>query len=248
MKARRQHAANRVDGRLDGEIRPMRIHAGTNPYAEGSAEVSIGSTKILVTATIDQPAAGEGGAPGGIAATLNMLPRSTHLRIDNPVLAEALRYELQAVQSLIVRSLRAAVPAADIDRLSIRMDCSIACSDAGIASAAIAGSWVALYQALHWAGYHKLVPQHLPLTKIAAIAGGLVEGRWLLDLCAEEASRADFIANIVFDEQKRVVDIKATREVSAVHLSELTFLMQAASEQIGAMFDAQQQSILDLGL
>ncbi len=235
----------RVDGRNDSELRPVRIAAGASPYAEGSAEVQLGSTKLLITASVEQVSAG---APDGgrIYAGLNMLPRAMHVRIKDAELAEVVKQELQSLQHLLVRSLRTTVKPQDIAAISVTLDCAILCSDAGIGSAVIAGGWVALYQALRWAAVNKLIKDDVYITRIAAVSGGIIGSRILVDLCAEEAAQADFTASFVFDEHVHLVDIRGVCEARAVEPAVYTALLASVSTQIPAILKEQERAVMGL--
>lgn len=236
----------RVDGRTEFQLRPIRIATGASPYAEGSAEVQLGSTKMLITASIDSldPAKEEAGQ---IFASLNMLPRSMHLRIRDEEMGDVIRQELRSLQQLIVRSLSAAVPAEALNKISITVDCSIVCSDAGIATAAIAGGWVALYQSLRWATMQKLVSADLSITRVAAISCGIIKGQSYIDLCAEEAAAADFTANLVFDEHSKLIDVRGTREREALDLESYISLLNLAAKQISPILLEQERAVLEMG-
>jgi ribonuclease PH len=100
-----------------------------------------------------------------------------------------------------------------------------------------------MHQALTWASKRSMINDKLRLTKVAAISGGLLDNRWLLDLCAEEAAAAEFIVTMVFDESKQLVDLKATRETGSMDISELSSLLNVAAEQSEAIFRAQALAI-----
>ena len=76
------HYTMRRDKRKPEQMRPVKITTGVNPYAEGSAEVCFGNTKVLVTASVEQerPKWMDEGQGGWITAEYGMLPRSTHTR------------------------------------------------------------------------------------------------------------------------------------------------------------------------
>ncbi len=55
----------RLDGRANDELRPVRITPGFQPYAEGSALIVLGQTKVICAVSVEDrvPAflKGEGG-------------------------------------------------------------------------------------------------------------------------------------------------------------------------------------------
>jgi ribonuclease PH len=166
--------------------------------------------------------------------------------VDNPELTEALKLELQTIQALIGRSLRAAVSPSKMSRISLTIDACVLCSDAGIAAAAVSGSWVAAYQAMRWAAYNKLIDEDLYVNQIAAVSGGLIDGNWILDLCAEEAQKAEFVVNFVFDEKKQIIEVRAGAEKRGIETSNFCQMLEKAAEQISIIFKEQERAVSEL--
>ena len=77
-----------------------------------------------------------------------MLPRSTHTRTDREAARGRQSGRTQEIQRLIGRSLRAVTDLAALGERQIRIDCDVLQADGGTRTAAITGSYVALYQAL----------------------------------------------------------------------------------------------------
>ncbi|HVY55521.1 MAG TPA: ribonuclease PH, partial [Thermodesulfobacteriota bacterium] len=73
----------RSDGREWDELRPVKITRGIMKYAEGSALIETGETKVLCTATIEDrvPPFLMVTGKGWVTAEYSMLPRSTKERI-----------------------------------------------------------------------------------------------------------------------------------------------------------------------
>lgn len=227
----------RCDGRKSEELRPIRILAGTAPYAEGSAEVHFGKTHLLVTASVESEtpkwmsAGTDGEKPlrGWITAEYGMLPRATHTRNKREAAQGKQSGRTQEIQRLIGRSLRAAVDLSLLPGISIRLDCDVICADGGTRTAAISGGWVALHQCIRWCEAQGLVKGPVPVQQIAAISVGFSSGVPLLDLCYEEDSRADFDLNIVQDELGRLIEVQGTAEKMALAPSQFIELLEIAS-------------------
>ena len=68
--------------RKENEMRPVSIEKGFMPYAEGSALICCGNTKVICTATVEQGTPGfmEEGEGGWLTAEYSMLPRATQTR------------------------------------------------------------------------------------------------------------------------------------------------------------------------
>ncbi len=63
-------------------LRPVEITPGVNDYAEGSAMIRMGNTKVLCTASIEErvPDWMRGKGKGWVTAEYGMLPRATSTR------------------------------------------------------------------------------------------------------------------------------------------------------------------------
>ena len=235
----------RTDGRQLKQLRPISIVAGTNPHAEGSAEVLFGQTKVMVTATVD-PISNTSEKVAGILTTLSILPRATHMRIDDEQLASALQSELKAIENLIERTLRTTLVPSDIGKLAFRLNCCVLYSDAGIATASVAGCWVALYQALRWAALNNHLRDDLDIKRVAALSAGLINGEIVHDLTAEEAGAADFTATAVFNDDKRLVDLRGTHEQDALDVKFLPRILEQSVDLTTAIFSEQERAVLEM--
>jgi ribonuclease PH len=71
-------AMRRVDGRAANELRPIQFEPGFHPYAEGSCLITMGNTRVLITATVEDKTAPflKGTGSGWITAEYSMLPRA----------------------------------------------------------------------------------------------------------------------------------------------------------------------------
>ena len=72
----------RRDGRRADQLRPVTIETGVNIYAEGSALISAGNTRVLCLATLEDkvPPFRKGSGEGWVTAEYAMLPRATNTR------------------------------------------------------------------------------------------------------------------------------------------------------------------------
>src|SRR5262249_42653257 len=96
----------RHDGRRPDQPRALKIERGAMPNAEGSALVSMGRTRVLCSASIEEKAPGwlRGQGRGWVTAEYGMLPRSTTERTPRSTQTGG---RAQEIQRLIGRSLRA---------------------------------------------------------------------------------------------------------------------------------------------
>jgi ribonuclease PH len=118
----------------------------------------------------------------------------------------------QEIQRLIGRSLRAVTDRAAMGEIQVKVDCDVIQADGGTRTAAITGSYVALYQALAKLSAAGLLPS-MPLNdSVAAISCGVFDGIAVLDLDYAEDSKAMTDANFVLTGSGGFVEIQATAE------------------------------------
>src|SRR3954468_15134678 len=189
----------RPSGRTPEAMRPVTLEPGFAKYAEGSCLARFGDTHVLCTATLEDkvPPFLRNSGRGWITAEYGMLPRSTHTRTDREAARGRQSGRTQEIQRLIGRSLRAITDLTGLGERQIRIDCDVIQADGGTRTAAITGSYVALYQALAKLAAAGLLPK-VPLNdSVAAISCGVFEDTAVLDLDYAEDSQAMTDANFV---------------------------------------------------
>ena len=195
-------------------MRPVSLEPGVAKYAEGSCLARFGDTHVLCMATVEErvPPWMRNSGKGWVTAEYGMLPRSTHTRTDREAARGRQSGRTQEIQRLIGRSLRAVTDLVALGERQIRIDCDVLQADGGTRTAAITGSYVALYQALAKFVAAGLLPA-VPLgDSVAAISCGLCEGAAVLDLDYAEDSQAETDANFVLTGSGGIVEIQATAE------------------------------------
>src|SRR5882724_4443794 len=189
----------RPSGRAPDALRPVILEPGVAKHAEGSCFAKFGDTHVLCMATVEErvPPFLRNTGRGWVTAEYGMLPRSTNTRTDREAARGRQSGRTQEIQRLIGRSLRAVTDLAALGERQIRIDCDVLQADGGTRTAAITGSYVALYQALAKFVAAVLVAS-MPLNdSVAAISCGVVDGVVLLDLDYAEDSQAMTDANFV---------------------------------------------------
>jgi len=204
----------RVDGRVNDEMRPVKITMGYLTYPEGSTLIEIGNTRVLCTVSIEDrvPLFLKGEGSGWLTAEYAMLPRSTHTRTQRAVYSDKVAGRTQEIQRLIGRSLRACIDLSAIGERTITIDCDVLQADGGTRTAAITGGYLALSQALRKLksrGILKTIPLKCA---VAATSAGIVDGDELLDLCYAEDFRAAVDFNVVMTDKGDFVEIQGTAE------------------------------------
>ncbi len=224
---------SRPSGRAPHELRQIRLEPGVAKYAEGSCLARFGDTHVICTATVEEkvPPFLRNTGHGWITAEYGMLPRSTHERSEREAARGRQSGRTQEIQRLIGRSLRAVADLKALSERQIRIDCDVLQADGGTRTAAITGSYVALYMALQ-----KLVAvgglPALPLgDAVAAISCGIHDGEAVLDLDYAEDSNAQADANFVLTGAGGIVEIQATAEHEA--FTEQRFAEMLALARLG---------------
>src|SRR5690242_21325810 len=140
----------RTDNRRSDQMRPVEIETGYLKTAEGSALISVGNTRVLCTASIEDgvPPFLRGSGKGWVTAEYSMLPRATLKRTPREVTKGRPSGRTHEIQRLIGRSLRAAVDLAALGERSVLVDCDVLQADGGTRTASITGAYVALATAL----------------------------------------------------------------------------------------------------
>jgi ribonuclease PH len=232
----------RLDGRGFTELRPMAIRTSVAKYAEGSALIELGDTRVQVTASIDEkvPPFLRGSGQGWVTSEYALLPRSTQQRVGRD---QARGGRSQEIQRLIGRALRAAVDLKNMGERSIMLDCDVLQADGGTRTASITAAWVALMEGMRWLKDKGLIVR-LPLqTQVAAISVGIVEDEIYLDLTYEEDSRAQVDFNVVMTEKGRLVELQGTGEGRTFTREEMDEMVQLAWQGIQVIFGAQKQAL-----
>src|SRR5439155_22072679 len=115
-------------------------------HAEGACVVSLGDTRVLCTASVEDkvPPFLRGKAQGWVTAEYGMLPRATHTRGSREAAKGKQSGRTQEIQRLIGRSLRAVVDLRALGERQVIVDCDVIQAAGGTRTAAISGAWVAL--------------------------------------------------------------------------------------------------------
>jgi len=238
----------RQDGRRPEELRPVRISPGYLDFAEGSALIELGQTRVLCAVSLEerQPQFLRGTGAGWVTAEYGMLPRSTQQRTPREQVRASGR--TQEIQRLIGRSLRAICDLELLGERTLVVDCDVLQADGGTRTAAITGAYVALRQAcevLVGRGELSTNPLRQP---VAAVSVGLVDGIPMLDLCYDEDARAEVDFNVVMAGDGRLVEVQGTAEGQPFPRSLMEELLNLAEAGIQKLFQAQRLALGEIGI
>ncbi|HEX9879268.1 MAG TPA: ribonuclease PH, partial [Candidatus Binatia bacterium] len=81
---------------------------------------------------------------------------------------------------------------------------------------------------------------------VAAVSVGIVEGKVLLDLCAEEDSHAEVDMNFVMTGAGRFVEIQGTAEQTPFSKARMDRMVEVAEKGIRELLLAQKQAIASM--
>ena len=232
----------RPDGRAAGELRPLALERGANPYAEGSCLIRAGGTLVHCTASVEPgvPAFKKGSGEGWVTAEYAMLPRATSERTSRERNGPGGR--TSEIQRLIGRSLRAAMGTMAFGEYTIRIDCDVLQADGGTRTAAITGACVALADACSWLASRTGIASPFGAL-VAAVSVGIVEREVRLDLAYLEDKDATVDANVVMRAPSDFVEVQGTGEHGTFSRAELDQLVDSASGGIARLFEAQRKAL-----
>jgi len=233
----------RPDSRAYDQIRATKITPNISPYAEGSALIEVGGTKVICTATVEDrvPMFLRNKGLGWVTAEYAMLPRATNTRTQREIQRPSGR--TQEIQRLIGRSLRAIVDTKKLGERQIFIDCDVIQADGGTRCASITGAYVALSlacQKLMKQGTLKASPI---LSEVAAVSVGVVEGTPILDLCYAEDSNAEVDMNIVCTGAGKFIEIQGTAEREPFTREQMNEMLAMAETGINQLFTIQRYAM-----
>jgi len=235
----------RADGRAYDELRPVQITTGFQSFAEGSALIDLGKTRVLCAVSVEDgvPSFLRGQGTGWITAEYSMLPRATVTRSDRDSTRGRIAGRSQEIQRFIGRSMRAVIDLAELGERTLYVDCDVLQADGGTRTAAVSGAYVALYQALETMASMGLISS-LPIrSAVAATSVGVAHGMRLLDLCYDEDFNAEVDFNVVMTSQGEYVEVQGTAEGKPFNKETIDFLLSLAEKGIRELFQAQQAAI-----
>jgi ribonuclease PH len=236
-------AVTRPDGRKAGELRPVTITRHWQRYAEGSALVEFGETRVLCAASVTEgvPRWRKGSGEGWVTAEYAMLPRATHTRSDRESVRGRIGGRTHEISRLIGRSLRATIDLKALGENTIAIDCDVLQADGGTRTAAITGAYVALADAVSWLRERRALARPEPLvTSVAAVSVGVLEGEARLDLSYEEDVAADTDMNVVCTGAGDFVEVQGTAERTPFDRTTLEVLLDLAVAGCAQLTEAQR--------
>lgn len=235
----------RIDGRKDDEIREIKITRNYISHTEGSVFIEMGNTRIVCTATVEDkiPKFLTGKGSGWITAEYDMIPGSAPQRIIRPQTIGRINGRTHEIQRLIGRSLRSIADLGKIGERTIWIDCDVIEADGGTRTAAITGSFIALFDCMHSIIDKKII-REMPIESfLAAVSVGMVNGNILVDLCFEEDSKAQVDMNVVMNSKSELIEVQSTAEITPFSREDFNKMMDKATAAIAEIIDIQKKAL-----
>ncbi|HEX7005159.1 MAG TPA: ribonuclease PH [Trueperaceae bacterium] len=203
------------EGRGVNELREVKVTPGFNRYAEGSALIEWGHTKVLATVTVDPRLPphlrGKGNRSGGwLTAEYALLPRSTEERSPRERLYTGGRS--QEIQRLIGRALRTVVDLSLFPNKTLIVDVDVLQADGGTRCAGIVAGYAALHQAANRMIFRGELDEWPLLFELGAVSVGIINDREYLDLEYSEDVAAQVDLNVVATGDGQVVEVQGGGE------------------------------------
>ncbi|PLR75359.1 ribonuclease PH [Bacillus sp. V3-13] len=238
----------RVDGRERNQLRPVHIETNYIKHPEGSVLISVGDTKVICAATIEDrvPPFMRGEGKGWITAEYAMLPRATEQRTIRESSKGKVSGRTMEIQRLIGRALRSIVTLEALGERTVWIDCDVIQADGGTRTASITGAFVAMAIALHKLYEAKSIKTFPVSNFLAATSVGILsDGQPVLDLNYAEDSNAEVDMNIVMTGNGEFVELQGTGEESTFSYDQLQELIKLAQEGLMELFEYQKEALGD---
>ncbi|TDL34382.1 ribonuclease PH [Jeotgalibacillus sp. S-D1] len=238
----------RVDGRQASELRHMTIETDYLKHPEGSVLITVGDTKVICTASIDErvPPFMRGQGKGWITAEYSMLPRATGQRTIRESSKGKVQGRTMEIQRLIGRALRSVVDLPALGERTVWIDCDVIQADGGTRTASITGAFVAMTMAIAHLAKERRLPVFPIKDYLAATSVGISEEHGvILDLNYIEDSTANVDMNVVMTGSGEFVELQGTGEEATFSHMQLLKMIEAANMGIKNIMLEQKRAIGD---
>ena len=236
----------RHDGRNAGDLRPVTIETDYLIHPEGSVLISVGNTKVICTATIENrvPHFLRGSGKGWVTAEYSMLPRATGQRTQREATRGKLGGRTMEIQRLIGRAMRTVIDLEAIGERTFWIDCDVIQADGGTRTASITGAFVAMTIAAAKLHEEKELSK-FPITQYLAATsvGKSTEDELILDLDYVEDSSAAVDMNVVMTGAGAFVELQGTGEEATFTKDEMNGLVSLAEKGIAELIEYQREAL-----
>jgi ribonuclease PH len=238
----------RSDGRKANQLRPLSITPGYIKTADGSVLISMGDTRVICTAKLEErvPPFLRNSGKGWITAEYGMLPGSSQVRIGRESARGRIGGRTHEIQRLIGRSLRAIADLKSMGERTVWIDCDVIQADGGTRTASITGAYVALAAAAARWLERGIISTNPLRDAVAAVSIGMLGGKILLDLCYEEDSKADVDMNFVMTGSGKFIEVQGTAESAPFTRHQMQRMSEIAQQGIKELLKAQKKVVAAL--
>lgn len=240
----------RHDGRTADMGREVTIETDYLIHPEGSVLISVGNTKVICTASIEErvPPFLRGSGQGWVTAEYSMLPRATGQRTQRESSRGKVGGRTMEIQRLIGRAMRAVIDLRALGERTIWIDCDVIQADGGTRTASITGAFVAMSIAISKLVKEKEMAQFPIRDFLAAVSVGKTEdGALILDLDYPEDSAAAVDMNVVMTGAGEFVELQGTGEEATFTRQEMNDLVELAELGIQRLIDLQKVVLGEIG-
>ena len=235
----------RIDERKQDELRPVTMDVDYLIHPEGSVLITVGQTKVICTATVEERVPGflRGQGKGWVTAEYSMLPRATNSRNMREASRGKIGGRTMEIQRLIGRALRAVVDLEKLGERTLWIDCDVIQADGGTRTASITGAFVAMTMAVG-----KLNLAAFPVTDfLAATSVGIShEEGAILDLNYSEDSSAEVDMNLVMTGAGNFVELQGTGEEATFTRAQLNDMLDLGETGIRQLIALQKEVLGDI--
>ncbi|ETP68867.1 ribonuclease PH [Planococcus glaciei CHR43] len=235
----------RIDERQTNELRPVQMDVDYLIHPEGSVLITVGQTKVICTATIEEkvPPFLRGQGKGWVTAEYSMLPRATNSRNRRESSAGKIGGRTMEIQRLIGRALRAVVDLEKLGERTLWIDCDVIQADGGTRTASITGAFVAMTMAIG-----KLELTAFPVTDFLAATSVGIDGEHgaILDLNYVEDSSAEVDMNLVMTGAGHFVELQGTGEEATFSRTQLNEMLDLGESGIRQLISKQKEVLGEL--
>ena len=230
----------RHDGRRADHLRPLEIVPDYLEQPHGAVLLSMGKTKVLCTATVQEsvPRWLQRSGRGWVTAEYSLLPASTGERTDREASRGKQGGRTIEIQRLIGRAIRGVADFQALGERTLWLDCDVLQADGGTRTAAISGAYVAARRALDRFGLAKAFSG-----SVQAVSVGMVDGTPVLDLDYVEDSAAETDMNVVMTGDGELLEVQATAERAPFTRAQLDEMLELAARGCRLIAAKQEEAI-----
>ncbi|WP_108669395.1 ribonuclease PH [Peribacillus acanthi] len=236
----------RFDGRNHHELRPIHIETNYVKHPAGSVLISVGDTKVICTASIEErvPPFMRGEGKGWVTAEYSMLPGATEQRNIREAAKGKITGRTMEIQRLIGRALRAVVDLEAMGERTLWVDCDVIQADGGTRTASITGAFVAMALAFDKIHIEKKLASFPIKSFLAATSVGLLNDYGaVLDLNYVEDSAALVDMNVVMTGNGEFVELQGTGEEATFTYDQLQEMLSLAKGGLESIFAIQAEAL-----